>query len=221
MLPERCVLQLHWRRIEPFKEQLQRAWASRWSRWLAHPFDVLISILHFAPREPDTVRWLEGEGGDERSIYGQPPSFRRNFWNTRSRPCADELLARSARIGGMLPGRIVCGSSISWRTPGTLSVTWWSRSAFGRFGASRRPSSLISLSTGSGRPIRPKQHYWQGRPGLWRSLLTATEARRLARGARRPPPELGLRRATPMKRSTALQADANWLRIADPELCLA
>src|SRR5262249_21764911 len=71
-LPSRCVVQLHWRRIEPFRTQLQRE-DFQVVALARHPFDVLISILHFAPNEPDTARWLNGEGGDERPIYGLMP----------------------------------------------------------------------------------------------------------------------------------------------------
>jgi len=39
-----------------------------------HPLDVLISILHFAPLEPATARWLEGECGNEKPLIGADPA---------------------------------------------------------------------------------------------------------------------------------------------------
>jgi hypothetical protein len=67
-LSSRCLVQLDWQRVEPFTSMLQRQ-RFRVVVLSRHPLDVLISILHFAPHEPLTARWLEGEGGDEVPIY--------------------------------------------------------------------------------------------------------------------------------------------------------
>ncbi len=60
-LPENCLLQLHWYREPHFqaflkRERFQVVTISR------HPLDLLLSILHFCRREPETARWLGGNG---------------------------------------------------------------------------------------------------------------------------------------------------------------
>ena len=68
-LSSRCILQIHWHRAEPFLSLLER-YQFRVAVLSRHPLDVLISILHFAPHEPDTARWLEGEAGGETAVAG-------------------------------------------------------------------------------------------------------------------------------------------------------
>ena len=57
-----------------------------------HPLDVLVSILHFASHEPQTARWLDGEGGDESSILGAEPASAA-FLASATGPRARALLA--------------------------------------------------------------------------------------------------------------------------------
>ena len=64
------VLQLHWPPTDDFRRQL-RAANFEIVTITRHPFDVLISILNFSPNEPQTARWLDGEGGDESAIHAQ------------------------------------------------------------------------------------------------------------------------------------------------------
>jgi Sulfotransferase domain len=71
-LPERFVLQCHWHKFEPFTSLLEEN-LFRVVVLSRHPLDVLISILHFAPHNAETARWLEGDGGNEVSIYGAKP----------------------------------------------------------------------------------------------------------------------------------------------------
>ena len=71
-LSSRCLLQLHWHRVEPFTSLLDQN-RFRVVVLSRHPLDVLISILHFAPHEPLTARWLEGEGGNEVPILDVLP----------------------------------------------------------------------------------------------------------------------------------------------------
>ena len=71
-MSSRCLLQLHWGRVEPFTSLLDQ-YRFRVVVLSRHPLDVLISILHFAPHEPMTARWLEGEGGNEVPIFDALP----------------------------------------------------------------------------------------------------------------------------------------------------
>src|SRR5439155_7461592 len=70
-LPPQCVLGIHWHPVPPFLALLERH-DFRAVALARHSLDVLVSVLHFALYAP-TARWLEGEGGDERPIYGAMP----------------------------------------------------------------------------------------------------------------------------------------------------
>lgn len=58
-LPKRLALQIHWYR-EPNFQAFLRSNGFRVAVIARHPFDVLISVLHFVRYEPMTDRWLEG-----------------------------------------------------------------------------------------------------------------------------------------------------------------
>jgi hypothetical protein len=165
-LEENCVLQLHWRKDEPFSKLL----GSNGFRVLTiarHPLDVLISILHFCPREPRTARWLDGECGGESGIIGRSP-------------VSAEFLryATSSRASALL--------SVSrewWNSPGTLDFRYEDLVArpldtvdvlLSELGPSPAvPADVLqALTLENARQTSINGHYWQGKPGQWRSLLT-------------------------------------------------
>lgn len=166
-LPDRCVLQLHWR---PDTQLLDLLDAHGFAPVVLarHPFDVLVSILQFAQHDGRTARWLNGEAGNELSLVGADP-------------CSSAFRAYA----------------VSPRAQALLSVTpaWWDRAELhGRMRYEdlvaapveelkrlldelglepvRSPAEAVEANgidrlraeTGNG-------HFWQGRPGLWRSLL--------------------------------------------------
>src|SRR5437879_4423754 len=71
-LPPECVLAAHWHRTPSFLERLREA-GFKVIIPARHPLDVLVSILQFSLHDRSTLRWLEGENGNERSIYGAMP----------------------------------------------------------------------------------------------------------------------------------------------------
>ena len=71
-LPERVVLQMHWKRHPAFEAKLLK-YGFRVVVMVRHPLDVLISILHFSLHDRATARWLDGEEGNERPIFGAMP----------------------------------------------------------------------------------------------------------------------------------------------------
>ncbi len=174
-LPARAVFQLHWHRTHWLLEQLRK------HQFLIlvlarHPLDVLISVLHFCLRDP-TARWLEGECGSERSIYGAMPTS-----------TAFMDYATGSRAGALL------SVTPEWRAaPETLALRYEELvdNAF---------LNLEHLIDDLGWPIRstvadaiaetsiPKlraatnndNHFWIGRPGLWRKFLPAARANRIA-----------------------------------------
>jgi hypothetical protein len=66
-LPPAASIAMHWPHSAAF-EGFLRDRGFRIVVTARHPLDVLISILQYAPTDPTTNRWLEGEGGDERSL---------------------------------------------------------------------------------------------------------------------------------------------------------
>jgi len=176
-LPDRIVLQCHWHKLGPFTSLLEEH-RFRVVVLSRHPLDVLISILHFAPHNAETARWLEGDGGNEVSIYGAKP-----------RDSAFLEYAVGPRAAALL------SVSHEWReAEGRYSVRYEDvvRDAAGELkrlaAALDQPvtpeviaeaiasNSMEGLRAGTLNP-----HFWQGRPGLWKALIPAEEAHQIAR----------------------------------------
>jgi len=164
-LPERCVLQLHWHRTPELLESFDRH-GFRVVVLARDPLDVLVSILHFAPLEPQTARWLDGEAGDESAVFGADPAsaaFRAYALGPRARallsvtpewwPHADarvryeELVADTAAVLGGLVAALRADPVV----PAADAA------------AAVRFSDLQQEATNG--------HFWQGRPGLGRELI--------------------------------------------------
>ncbi len=175
-LPDDFVLQLHWHRVEPFVSALRDRGFAIMST-ARHPLDVLVSILHFAPREPLTRRWLEGEAGDEAALSGAGPQ--------------SEVFLRYARSG-----RAAALLSLTpewWADPHVVRVRYEDLVAdpvgeldrlVGITGVLRRGSTEGAVDRSRIerlRPTCPNQHFWRGQPGLWRSLLLPDHARAIVR----------------------------------------
>lgn len=173
-LPERCALQLHWRRTPEFRTSLQRYGFSV-AVLARHPLDVLVSILHFAPHEPQTARWLDGEDGDESSLIGADPA-------------SPAFLAYATGP----------------RAKALLSVTpeWWphadARTRYEDIVADPAAELGRMVEALGGEPTAPpavaveaasfsrlqdeatNMHFWQGRPGLWSELVPTEYALTIA-----------------------------------------
>ena len=209
--PEPCVVQLHWHPSERLLAELARhGW--RVVTLARHPLDVLVSILHFAPGEPTTARWLQGEGGDERSIIGAMPRSAA-FLGYATGPRAAALLAVSTEW---------------WARGDTLRVRYEELVAdpageVGRLLADlgvepRQPLAEVAeaLTIAKLRAIAQDHHHWKGQPGLWRRLLPAAEVETIARRHAEVfdllqyphDPDPGL---------TAARADANWVDLVREE----
>lgn len=210
-LPERVVLQLHWHRSRAFRAQLRRH-GFEVVVLARHPLDVLVSILHFAPHEPQTNRWLDGEAGGEQLLAGAAP---------------------------LDPAFLAYG--LSPRARALLSVTpeWWERRGTA---ASVRYEELVAqpaveleriLARLSAEPLRPAAdavraasfgrlraeaanlHFWRGEPGHWRRLLTPDVAGPLAAAHAPLLARLGYD-AGPAGLPTAAAAAELWASLARP-----
>lgn len=170
---DRCIVQLHWRHSPEFA-CLLRGHGFQVVTIARHPLDVLLSILQFAPHEPQTACWLSGAGGTEMAIHHQSPA-------------SPEFL----------------DYAIGSRARALLSVTpdWWTKSnavkiryedlvrnpeaTVHAFSAFLGPplvgvnDALQPLNIENLRSTSTNNHFWKGQPGLWREMIPADVARQI------------------------------------------
>ncbi|WP_254053385.1 sulfotransferase domain-containing protein [Singulisphaera sp. GP187] len=214
-LPERCVMMTHWHRVEPLISLLKEhefvvVTLAR------HPLDVLLSILQYAPCE-GSLRWLEGMAGDEWPIFHVSPQSEA-FLEYATSPRAQALLAVSAqwwtapgchqiRYETLVDNPLQTLTQLAKKLGVAPSVP---------FEESVEANKLDRLqSTERQRVDAPARHFWQGKPGLWRSLLSADAARRIAEVHHEVFVKLGYScKPDPgMDDSTATR---NWLSLREP-----
>jgi hypothetical protein len=202
-LPERCAMMTHWHRSEPLASLLEQE-RFRVVTLVRHPLDSLNSILHYAPHHPETSRWLDGEGGDERAIVGATPRSPR-FLDYVEGARARALLSISHEWT-KAPGAIAIRYEDLVRdTPGTL------RRLTSEIGSAPRVpfDEVIAAHTLERMRAREGPHHWQGRPGLWKELLPAREARRIAAAHKTLLRDYGYA-CDPDEALSDKQADARW-----------
>jgi hypothetical protein len=215
-LPCECLLGLHWHPVPSFLDRLARH-GFRPVVLARHPLDVLVSILHFALHHAGgdaTQRWLEGEAGNERPIFAAMP---------RSTAFLDYATGKRAQT-------LLSVSHDWWHVWGCVRVRYED--------LVRDPgAALAGLAGALGVPLRrpvadaveattlarlraftgSRAHFWQGKPGLWRQLLPAAEARHVATAHAACFADLGYL-CDPDPDLDAAGADANWLRLIWDEL---
>lgn len=211
-LPPECVLQLHWPRDPRFAARL-RAEGFRVVTIARHPFDVLISILHVAVHDVQSEHWLGGLGGDESVLWGAWPRHP-EFLDYAAGPRAAALLAVS-RDWAADPDAVAVRYEAFVADPAD---------ALARAAASigpHRAANLAEVATRHGmeeqRRRHVNNHFWMGRPGLWRELLPAPEAARLADACRATLQAHGYD-ATPDPGLSGEAADRRWRALVGPEL---
>jgi hypothetical protein len=207
-LPRDCVIQVHWHRTPAFLRTLQDA-GFRVVTMRRHPLDVLLSILQFCQHDRSTLRWLDGENGNERPIYGAMPG---------SAAFADYAAGRRAAA-------LLSVSTEWWQAPDVCRLRYEDlvadpAGAFDRVVQElghrpRRPTREVTLrvsAAGLRARVHADHHCWQGRPGLWKSLLTAAVAEPIARA--HPSAFGGDYACDPDPDLTPLRADAQWVELA-------
>ena len=209
-LPDRCVLQLHWAPTDDMLAPL----AEHGFRTIAltrHPLDVLVSILHFAQAEPRTARWLNGEGGDERELLGADP-------------CSDAF--RHYAVGPR--AKALLSLTVQWhrsdRLDASIAYEQLVADPIGELdrlnavlGLAPTPALEAAVEANGIEQLRAENgngHFWQGRPGHWRSLLPAGIAEEIAAAHEPSFAELGYS-VDPDPRLDERIAHENWARIAD------
>ena len=140
-----------------------------------HPLDVLISILHFCRYEAQTAQWLDGEGGNEETITGATPlstAFADYALSERAR----SLLAISAEWAASGSSYVRYEELVRCTEETLRGLPALSCVASEDLQAAIQANSLDNLRTTSS-----NNHYWQGKPGLWQSLVSAPLANQIAR----------------------------------------
>lgn len=174
-LPDNCIVQLHWRKQPTFERLLART-GFQVVAIARHPIAVLLSVWHFAPHEPETAKWLGGEGGDESSIFHRPLSSP-EFLRYACGPRAKALLSVTPAWWNE-PGIVRVRYEDLVREPhGTLSLL------HGVLGAPKasidetiREHAIDKLRTRS-----TNNHFWRGEPELWRQMIPPAAAREIER----------------------------------------
>jgi hypothetical protein len=173
-LPDDCIVQLHWRRNEAFVRWLKNL-GFRFVTIGRHPLDVLISILHFCTREPDTRRWLLGEGGDESAICGLSPSAP-EFASYAVGARAKALLSVTPEWWSSADSVCVRYEDLVEEPAATLEATGERLGSFNQ----RISETIEALAFEKLQLTSQNGHFWQGRPGLWQELLPAAAAAPIA-----------------------------------------
>lgn len=173
-LGRRAVLQLHWWPTEGLRDILARE-GFRTVTLARHPLAVLVSILNFSAFE-NTERWLGGKGGDESGIIGVSPSSEA-FVDYATSARARALLGISLEWSEVERSPCVRYEEMKRDPAGTVGrlleeLGFAARTDLGEI-AKRK--SLDALKRGS-----RNQHFWKGDPDLWRSVMTAPVANRIA-----------------------------------------
>jgi hypothetical protein len=164
-LPSDSIVQLHWHRTFAFRELL-RQHQFQPITIVRHPLAVLVSIWQFASHEPDTAKWLVGEGGNENAILNQPLDSQA-FLNYACSSRAKALLSISPQW---------------WNQTETLSVKYENLVAapeqtLQQLCKAIHPQhnsiqqALNENSLEKLRPTASNRHFWQGSPYAWQEML--------------------------------------------------
>jgi hypothetical protein len=176
-LPVRCVLQMHWHPEPSFVERLVHH-RFRVMALARHPLDVLISALNFNYYAHNRASCRNGESCPECSMLGATP---------RSRA----FLRYSC--GG--DGRYLLSFTPAWWQRSDVIQVRYEALVADTLGELERVVQLVGFepqvplpdaiakNTLEGLRIADPAHayhFWQGQPGIWRSLLPMSEAHVIA-----------------------------------------
>ena len=179
-----------------------------------HPLDVLISILHFCVYESESEHWLLGAGGSEAGIFAAMPRSRA-FVEYATGPRAAELLAVTPDWWGR-PGVVGVRYEDCVRdTDGELRRM---EAAFGPVRCGSRAAAVEACSLGAA-AAGSRRTTTSGRASR---ACGGTCCRRPRRRRSPRPMRTSLQRsatsATRTRRSDALTADRNWVRLVGDEI---
>jgi hypothetical protein len=168
------VLQLHWLPDRDFIRKLREN-QFKVITLARHPLDVLLSILQFSPREPQTARWLEGMGGNEQCIHGHEPSSEA-FLRYATGPRAKALLSVSYEWSKRSDVLVVRYENLVVATVDVIGLIMGDLDPSVIVGDDILGAAVEQTSLPFLRKTSVNGHFWQGIPGLWSSLLNKEKA---------------------------------------------
>lgn len=205
-LPPRVALQIHWLPTEPFRTRLDRH-GFRVLVIARHPLDVFLSALNYLYYSHSRADCRDGVDCPMCALQGARP-LGRAFQDFCCGPFGANVLA--------------------------YTVAWWDRPEIVRVryerlveNAAEELGSIVAACQATARrPVREavetnsmdglrqrygewKHHFWQGRPDLWKCLLTDKVARAIAAANAEAFEKLGYR-CDPDEALTASRAEENW-----------
>lgn len=207
--PKRCAVQIHWLRTDPFPGLLDRH-GFQVVTLARHPLDVLLSALNYNSYTHFRESCPEGPSCPTCAILEAKP---------RDPAFLDYCCVHEGPS-------ILSHSPDWWPAPGVHRVRYESL-------VHEPHETLGALVTALGLDVRKSvdeavadydmnllrsyretmhYHYWQGRPGLWRTMLPAAEARRIAATHAEVFSTLDYQ-CDPDESLTDLQADLNWFQV--------
>jgi hypothetical protein len=177
-LPLRCALQMHWHPDDSFVELL-RLHQFRVIVLARHPLDVLISALNFNFYAHDRGSCVKGHDCPECSMLGASP---------RGKAFLEYACGPNGRY-------LLSFSPAWWNQPDVIRTRYESlvddtRAALERLvaeiGVAPKNSLDAAIEANTLEGLRKNDpghgyHFWQGRAGLWRSLLPPAAANPIAR----------------------------------------
>lgn len=209
--PDEFILQLHCPR-DPGILSLLHKHRFQVISLARNPFDILISILHFAWFCEGTDQWLLGAGGDEKSIRGAMPRSV-PFVEYAKGPRAAELFAVTADW---------------WDAPEVVRIRYEDLVA-GTETELRRLAAMLGTPRAELREVIEQcsldrlraslsiHHFWKGQPGLWRRLLTSADIAGIMPALEGHCRKLGYE-CVPDAALTPAVADAAWVDLTGSEL---
>lgn len=206
-LPPRCVLQIHWNPTADFLGLVDRH-GFRVVSPSRHPLDLLLSALNYAYYSHDPVSCTR-PACPTCTILGVSPRSPEFIAYARSDFAGDMLAITRAW----------------WSRPDTIRVRYEDLVADTPAELRRIIQALdaapvldpeevtarLAIDALRSRPDVMHYHYWQGRPGHWRTFLTAEVATRITEAHRETFDALGYA-CDPHPALDAVQADLNWYR---------
>jgi hypothetical protein len=171
-----------------------------------HPLDVFVSILHFVRHE--LTHWLERDPPEEREIAGASPTSPR-FVDYATSARATQLLGvtadwwNAADVHRLRYKSLVADPHAEARAPcETLEAE----------PAVHVDHAVEAARVEELRRLVTNNHFWQGKPGLWRRLVTADAAGRIVTAHERTFDLLGYT-CDPDETLSAAAAEANWRQL--------
>jgi hypothetical protein len=163
---DNCIVQLHWHHTPAFRALLARH-GFQVVTIARNPLAVLLSVWQFASHEPQTARWLSGEGGDESGIHHLPVT-------------APEFLAYAC---GPRARALLSVTPEWWNEPGVLRLRYedlvqapeatLAGLASRLEGDHASIGETVSSYTMERLRAQSSAHFWRGEPDLWRTMLPA------------------------------------------------